>query len=431
MFSEFKQKIVKDYTRLTGILLLSVSLVIYIAGSYMSYKEQMQQIQMLAVEESEELYYKLVDTDISDVSIDENFTDMAPDYFSRIFIYGYDINHTPFLQHNNLSWSQPYIDDIISSGKMNYHQVYFHFKLVDNRHPKAFITMRYPLFKGAQSVGEVYVGMEVTHWLREQVRILFALLFTVLFSMIFVYFIAHKMAEKAMVPVVKSFEQQKQFIANASHELRTPLSIIMSGMTVLKSYDDNKLSNFSQDIVNDISDESVKMKKLIDNLLLSTRSDNNTLKVNPVKFALKDIIIKSYNKFTLLAAEKNISISLQNLPEISQLTLFADVNQIEQILAILIDNAIKYTDENGSITISVETVHRRIFISVTDTGKGISAEDLPHIFERFYRAEKSRTHYGNGLGLSIAKMLAQKNHGDITVVSQENKGSCFSLVLNR
>ncbi len=173
------------------------------------------------------------------------------------------------------------------------------------------------------------------------------------------------------------------------------------------------------------------MKKLIDNLLLSTRSDNNTLKVNPVNFALKDIIIKSYNKFTLLAAEKNISISLQNLPEISQIKLFADVNQIEQILAILIDNAIKYTDENGSITISVETVHRRIFISVTDTGKGISAEDLPHIFERFYRAEKSRTHYGNGLGLSIAKMLAQKNHGDITVMSQENKGSCFSLVLNR
>ncbi len=431
MFIEFKQKIVKDYTRLTGILLLAVSLVIYMAGSYMSYKEQMQQIQILAVEESEELYYKMVDNDIDDVSIDGNFTNTAPDYFNKIFIYGYDIHHTAFLQHNSLTWSQPYINNIIAAGDMEYNEVFFHFELVDNRHPKSFITMRYPLLKNNKIIGEVYVGIEITHWVREQARIFFALLFTVLFSMIFVYFIAHKMAEKAMLPVVKSFEQQKQFIANASHELRTPLSIIMSGMAVLKSDDDNKFSDFSQDIIKDICDESTKMKKLIENLLMTSRSDNNTLKVNPVKFALKDVIIKCYNKFTLLAQEKNISINLQNLPEISQLTLFADVNQIEQILAILIDNAIKYTDKNGKITISVETVRRRVFISVTDTGKGISADDLPHIFERFYRAEKSRTHYGNGLGLSIARMLAQKNHGDITVMSQENKGSCFSLILNR
>lgn len=229
-----------------------------------------------------------------------------------------------------------------------------------------------------------------------------------------------------MVPVVKSFEQQKQFIANASHELRTPLSIIISGLTVLKSDEDNKLTDFSQEVIADIDDESLKMKKLIDNLLLTARNDNDTLNVNPVDFSLSDLIVKLYNKFSLLADRKNITIDLENLEGIF---VYADSSHIEQILAILIDNAVKYTAENGRICIKVSAQEKDVVVSVIDNGKGISQEDLPHIFERFYRADKSRTHYGNGLGLSIAQMLAEKNHSIITVTSEENAGSCFNLVI--
>lgn len=107
-----------------------------------------------------------------------------------------------------------------------------------------------------------------------------------------------------MVPVIKSFEQQKQFVANASHELRTPLSIIISGMTILKSDEDNKLTDFSKEVITDMNDESLKMKKLIDNLLLTARNDNDTLVVNPVTFSLRDLLVKLYNKFSLLADKK-------------------------------------------------------------------------------------------------------------------------------
>lgn len=102
---------------------------------------------------------------------------------------------------------------------------------------------------------------------------------------------------------------------------------------------------------------------------------------------------------------------------------------MEQILAILVDNAIKYTAPFGNISIQVTTKQNTIQIAIQDTGQGISKENLPHIFEPFYRADKSRSHYGNGLGLSIAKILADKNHSDILVNSVEHQGSCFTLII--
>lgn len=159
---------------------------------------------------------------------------------------------------------------------------------------------------------------------------------------------------------------------------------------------------------------------------MTARNDNNTLAVNPTVFSLNELLEKLYNKFSLLADRKNIKI---NLVPIKNISLYADSLQVEQILVILIDNAIKYTLENGQIEIKAKKEKQHVIISVQDNGKGISEEDLPYIFERFYRAEKSRTNYGNGLGLFIAKMLAHKNNGDITVTSKENVGSCFNLTM--
>lgn len=424
MFSEFKQKITKEYARFTCILLLIVSLSIYAVGVHMSYKEQLYQIKILAIEESEELYH-LQTVKALDVFVD-NLSDGGISYFNRIFVYGYDNKEQLLFSHNNMEWSERSIRKIMDDASLPYEKPYFHFELVDNRHPKVFIAMRYPLIEKGDFLGEVYVGMDITHWVREEVRFFFILLIIVFLSMFFVRYVAYKMANRAMVPVVKSFEQQKQFIANASHELRTPLSIIISGLTVLKSDEDNKLTDFSQEVIADIDDESLKMKKLIDNLLLTARNDNDTLNVNPVNFSLSDLIVKLYNKFSLLADRKNITIDLENLEGIF---VYADSSHIEQILAILIDNAVKYTAENGRICIKVSAQEKDVVVSVIDNGKGISQEDLPHIFERFYRADKSRTHYGNGLGLSIAQMLAEKNHSTITVTSEENAGSCFNLVI--
>ncbi|WP_346686604.1 HAMP domain-containing sensor histidine kinase [Megamonas hypermegale] len=428
MFGEFKQKIVKEYTFLTSILLLTVSLSIYATGFYISYKEQVSHIQMLAVEESEDLFYRINHDDLKEYMLNDDVPGSDDGYFNRIFVYGLDINHNIMFQHNSMEWSEDFMNKAISENLLEYNEKYFKFELVDNRHPKLFMTMRYPLIEQHKLLGEVYVGIEATHWAREQARTFAYLILFNLLARFFIRYISYKLANRAMVPVVQSFEQQKQFVANASHELRTPLSIIISGMEVLKSDEENKLSAFSQDVMRDINDEALKMKKLIDNLLLTARNDNDTLAVNPTVFSLNELLTKLYNKFSLLADRKNIEINLAPLNEIS---IYADSMHIEQILTILIDNAVKYTPENGMIDIGVKENKQHIIISVQDNGKGIAAEDLPHIFERFYRAEKSRTTYGNGLGLSIAQILARKNNGEITVTSKENEGSCFSLAMKK
>lgn len=429
MFHEFKQKIAKDYTILTTILLLCVSIIIYFVEFSISYKEQLHQLNMLAIEESEEIFYKLNTNTIEEFNSIEQLPNNDNNYFNRIFIYAYNIEQQPLFVHNNIAWSKEPVENMIFNEKTPLYEVYFHFKFVDNRYPKAFISVHYPLIKDNQNLGDLYTGIDITHWIREQARIFIILLFVILFSMIFIRYLSFKMADKAMVPVVKSFEQEKQFIANASHELSTPLSIIMTGITVLKTDENNQLSSFSKDIIEDINDESLRMKNLINNLLLIARSDNNTLKLNPIEFPLKNLLIKLHNKFSLLSSLKNISLDFQG--EIPDISIYADFGHIEQILTILLDNAIKYTDNEGKITLNIQNQKHDVIINVKDTGKGISSEDLPHIFERFYRADKARSLDGNGLGLSIAQTLASYNHCQITVQSSLNEGSCFSLVIKK
>lgn len=428
MFFKPKRKLVRDYSILTSILLFCVSLAVFCVGIYMSYKEQVYQINMLAIEEGEELYYHLHDATRETASNLDIPNANEDSYFNKIFVYGYDTKHDLILQHNNMSWSEPIMQKLMQDDTLMYNDTIFNFELIGYIHPKALIIMRYPLMKDQEILGEVYVGMEITYWFREQVRILFIIVLITMISLFFVRFVAYKMANKAMVPVAQSFKQQKQFISDASHELRTPLSIIISGMTVLTSDEDNKLSPFSQSVVADIHDETLRMKKLIDDLLVTARYDNNTLKINPSSFNLKELLDKLYTKFSLLATQKDITLTLK-APE--KLMVYADINQIEQILGILIDNAIKYTREQGEVNIEVTKQKSAWHIAIRDNGIGISDEDLPHIFERFYRADKSRTHYGNGLGLSIAQMLAAKNHSKIVVTSSENKGSCFTLIMHK
>ena len=429
MFKEFKEKIVKDYCKLTILLLLFVSFSLYITGFSISYKNQLSHIKMLAIEEREDLFYKITTKDLKNFpkELDDDSSPEDDNYFNKIFIYGYTKDHELIFKHNNMEWSEKFITEAINKDSLLFHKVYFDFELVDNRHPKSLICMRYPLLENNVFLGEVYVGIEITHWVREQVRIFFILLIIILLSLFFVRYVAYKMANKAMQPVIQSFEQQKQFIANASHELRTPLSIIISGLTVLKTDDENNLSNFSADTIDDIHDESLKMKKLIDNLLLSARNNNNNLIVHNTNFNLSDIINKIYTKFSLLANDKQITIELINQPN---LYITADATHIEQILAILVDNAIKYSENNSIISIIVAKDKHHINIAIKDNGPGISIEDLPHIFKPFYRANNTRTYYGNGLGLSIAKILAQKNNSDIFVQNNDEKGSCFSLNIN-
>ena len=176
MFTKFKEKIVKDYCYLTILLLLFVSFSLYIVGFSISYKSQLSHIKMLAIEESEDLFYKINTKDLKNFPKDDDNSPEEDNYFNKIFIYGYTKDHQLVFEHNNMEWSEKSITKIINDNSLSFHKVYFDFNLVDNRHLKYLIYMRYPLLENNIFLGEVYVGIEITHWVREQIRIFFILL---------------------------------------------------------------------------------------------------------------------------------------------------------------------------------------------------------------------------------------------------------------
>lgn len=138
---------------------------------------------MLAIEESEDLFYKINTKDLKNFPKDDDNSPEEDNYFNKIFIYGYTKDHQLVFEHNNMEWSEKSITKIINDNSLSFHKVYFDFNLVDNRHLKYLIYMRYPLLENNVFLGEVYVGIEITHWVREQIRIFFILLIIISLSL--------------------------------------------------------------------------------------------------------------------------------------------------------------------------------------------------------------------------------------------------------
>jgi two-component system OmpR family sensor kinase len=226
---------------------------------------------------------------------------------------------------------------------------------------------------------------------------------------------AHRQTEQTL-------QRQRRFVADASHELRTPLTTIRGNLGLLQrrppiAEDDE------QAVLADMVDETNRLIRLVNDLLVLARSDaGRTLRQEPVPIApLVDDICRQAK---LLAEQR--AIICEDVPEVN---VSGDQDAIKQVLLVLLDNALKFTPENGTITIGARKLDRMAAIRIHDTGPGIASEDLPHIFERFYRSDESRTGSGAGLGLAIAQELIEAQHGQITVESEIGKGSTFSVTL--
>ena len=234
------------------------------------------------------------------------------------------------------------------------------------------------------------------------------------------------LAGKTLHPIEQAVEEQKRFIADASHELKTPLTALRT--TIEVGLRDKKLSlKNAKTLLNENLESLESIQNLLSNLLhLAIFETNN--KVTISEFDLSKTIKSEVKKFSPLAKEKDIKIIHKILKFI---TIKSDEDKIRKLLSILIDNAIKYT-KKGDITISASHLRRSVIIKVKDTGIGISKKDLPHIFDRFYRADSSRSKLeadGYGLGLCLANRIVKELKGKISVVSEPNKGSTFTIKL--
>ncbi len=220
---------------------------------------------------------------------------------------------------------------------------------------------------------------------------------------------------------------RKDFVANVSHELRTPLSM-------LQGYSEAIVDGIAstpeehKELAKIIYDESVRMTKLVNELLDLARMEAGHVELHPEELLIRPYLERIHRKFYNLAKERGINLQLELSTTRERVT--ADPDRMEQVLTNLIDNALRHTPTNGTVTIRA-TGDDPLLLEVSDTGSGISQEDLPFVFERFYKADKARTRgrAGTGLGLAIAKNIVEAHEGTITVHSKIGEGTTFTIEL--
>jgi heavy metal sensor kinase len=219
--------------------------------------------------------------------------------------------------------------------------------------------------------------------------------------------------------------QIKRFTADASHELRGPLSFTRTVAEVaLRNY---QLNDQSRKAFQDIADEASKTSILLEEMLTLARADSNTFDHALEPVDLVAIVEETCELARPIATVRGLSLAVSCAPEQS-VTVLGDFPSLRRMVWVLLDNALKYTDAPGFIEVSLNTASRQANLTVRDNGIGIAPGDLPYIFDRFYRADPSRSHVeGTGLGLAIAKWIAEIHQADLTVASEENKGTTFTV----
>ena len=229
--------------------------------------------------------------------------------------------------------------------------------------------------------------------------------------------------------IQSNLDKQTEFVQNASHELRTPLTIIQAKQELLLQEPNAKIVDKSEDIVLTLN-ETKRLSKLIKDLMLLTRSDSKTVKLNKESVKIDDYLSNLVEPYKEVAELQNKKISL-DLNFNSEIDI--DTSKIYQLMIILLDNAIKYTEEGDTIEVRSSADGNKCTIEVADTGIGISDEGIKRVFERFYREDKARSREtgGSGLGLSIAKVIVQEHGGTIKASHNNPKGTIFTIKLPR
>ncbi len=260
------------------------------------------------------------------------------------------------------------------------------------------------------------------------IRNLFILCIISFMISFFVFFaISVLLSTWILKPVEKSWQQQNRFVSDASHELRTPITVILANLNILSSKKDDLIKTQYQWIDN-TKEEANRMKQLVDELLFLARSDDRQNKLVFSKIDLSELLLSRMLSFEALAFEKGIRLDYDISDD---LNIIGHEGNVKQLISILLDNAMKYCGDKGSVYLKAYTAKDKTYILVQNSGDPIDAEELKYIFERFYRTDKSRarTEGGYGLGLAIAKTIVDSMHGKISVLSDKENGTVFKLEL--
>ena len=230
----------------------------------------------------------------------------------------------------------------------------------------------------------------------------------------------------------QSFTKQRQFVADASHELRTPLHIIHTATEVMMERPQREVSEYQKTLAI-INEQTRRLNKIVEDLFTLARADSGQRKLEPHDFYLDELVAETARAAAVLAGRKNISVKFG---ETVEAPYRGDEALLRQMLLNLLDNSIKHTHPGGQIMVRLGHTDSTYSVVVADTGTGIPVEAQPHIFERFYRADKARTRSlnenggsGAGLGLSIAQWIAEAHGGSLNLQHSDHTGSQFRVTL--
>ena len=349
----------------------------------------------------------------------------------RLYFYAFD-NHGKLINYSRaVPTIEPLILEAIQKWNVPDDQIMEFTNTHNFKYEYKILMAAKPIIIDGENRGMVYVGKDVGsvyNGLRKATLILGLLS---LLAFIVANFAGHIMAGKAIIPLKEAYERQRQFAADASHELRTPLSVVMASVDVLGN-DTSIVSPFLRQVIVDMRDEVKKMTKLVSDLLMVARSENQTSKLVTEKFDLIEAVHEVVRKMQPLADEKHIKLLFAKQEPV---VIRADIQRIKQLLIILIDNALKYTPGNGIVTVKIdgEFEKNKIRIMVRDTGIGISSTDQHKVFDRFYRVDRARSRDsgGNGLGLAIARDIVNLHDGELYIESKIGEGAIFIVELNK
>ena len=374
-----------------------------------------------SVAESQAYYELHVGTDMDEAQLYRSTND-------RLFYYVFD-GEGRLINFSRASFRiEPFILDIVTVWDAHEGEVRVFTKTSEHGVKTRVMMTSQMVFSPPLPSQTVYVGKDVTAMYNGMDKATYALAALGGIALIFAAAVGYVLSGGAMKPVREAYERQRQFAADASHELRTPLAVVLASADLLRS-DTSITSPFLKQVIEDVRDEVKKMTKLVGDLLTVARTDGKANQLKPVRMDLVAAAQQTVRIMRPFAEKKDIVIE-EKLPK--SVEIYADEQKIRQLILILVDNAVKYTPEQGHVSVCISLEEKgTVTLSVTDSGIGIAPEDQERIFDRFYRVDKARSRRmgGNGLGLAIAREIIAVHDGDISVESALGQGTTFRVRL--